>query len=429
MAKHPRELVQVRQDCIVDGDDAAPGAARLRQLARTEATNAAVVDRAVLAARATSSVLGGLGPEETRRHLAAVIGVVAGAFADERALSDQELRVIASLGADRAHQRVPLAAVITGFQTARNELLRALVQSARRTGIDSTVLVDGLIELDSLLIDVERQLVQAHVGTEAELRRTNRDLEAGAVREILLGVPSVPGQLARAGIDPARRYHCLVTDAADPAVIELVEHLLRSAGGAHTAELDGHLAAVVERLPSVADLTGSAGARAVLFVATPAAAIGRLAPLYRLALRARDSARARDLGGLRSLEDMALDTAGAALADLGNVLGEALSGILDPSRAYHRELAMTALAHLENGGSVEESAALLHLHPNTVKYRLGRLAEIDPSFPRSISAGLSLPQRFSWWLKLSAWLAPGPEAAAPPGRVRRYAEGSGVIRR
>jgi hypothetical protein len=375
---------------------------RLRQLARREAGNSALADRALAAARDTSSVLASLDPEETRRHLQAIAGVVVDAYADGRALSDTELRVILSLGADRAHQHVPLDAVIAGFQTARNELVRALVDSARLAGIDSALVVDALIELDTLLIEVEHQLVQAQLSAEAELRRTNRDLEAGVVREVFLGVPQSLSQLARVGVEASRRYHCVVSGADDLPAIEATDQYLSLGADVHTAVLDGYLVALAWRLPpSGADAPD-------LVVATPAAALMQLAPLYRLALRALDSARRRQLHGLQLLEALALDTAGTALADLGSVLAERLNGALDPSRAYNRELVATTLAHLEGGGSIEESAARLHLHPNTVKYRLRRLAELVPSSPRPSGVGLGLPERFSWWLSLSSWSAQVP---------------------
>jgi hypothetical protein len=324
--------------------------------------------------------------------------VVASAYAEGRPLSEPETQVIVSLGADRAHQHVPLAAVIAGFQTARNELVRSLVRSARLAEIDAAVVVDGLIELDTLLIDVEHQLVQAQLSAEGELKRTNRDLEAGMVREVLLGVPLVPAQLARVGIEASRRYHCLVTDAADAAAIEAANDYLSSGTDVHTAVLDGYLAALAWRLPARPQSAPS------LVVAAPPAPLGQLAPLYRLALRARESARRRGLQGFHRLDGLALDTAGAALADLGSALCEDLNRVLDHSRPYHRELVATALAHIEAGGSIDATAARLHLHPNTVKYRLRRLADARP-FPGSAS---SLAEQFSWWLTLTAWSAQVP---------------------
>jgi hypothetical protein len=386
----------------IAGTEAGTDDVRLRQLARREAANWANAERALVAARDASTVLAALDPEETRRHVEAIAAVVARAFADSRPLSEAELQVVLNLGADRAHQHVPLAAVVAGFQTARNELLRALVGSARSAGIGSAVLVDGLIELDALLIDVELGLVQAQLSAEAELRLTNRDLEAGVVRELLLGVTPSPVQVARAGVVPEGRYHCLVTGADDVVTIDATGEYLSTGAGVHTAVLDGCLVALAWSLPPV-----GRGAP-TLVVATPAAPVGQLAPLYRLALRARDSARRRGLGGYHLLEDLALDSAGTALADLGHALAEDLNRALDPSRSYHRELVTTALAHLEGGGSIEETAARLHLHPNTVKYRLRRLAEMRPG-PRGPGGGAGgLSEQFSWWLCLTSWLAQTP---------------------
>jgi DNA-binding PucR family transcriptional regulator len=51
----------------------------------------------------------------------------------------------------------------------------------------------------------------------------------------------------------------------------------------------------------------------------------------------------------------------------------------------HPALLTTATAYLETGGSLEATARALFVHPNTVRYRLGRIAEVtgyDLAHPR-----------------------------------------------
>ena len=46
------------------------------------------------------------------------------------------------------------------------------------------------------------------------------------------------------------------------------------------------------------------------------------------------------------------------------------------ARASHAPLLQTATAYLETGGSLEATARALFVHPNTVRYRLGRIADV-----------------------------------------------------
>ena len=47
-----------------------------------------------------------------------------------------------------------------------------------------------------------------------------------------------------------------------------------------------------------------------------------------------------------------------------------------PARRRHRRLLATATTYLETGGSLEATARALFVHPNTVRYRLGRIGEL-----------------------------------------------------
>jgi hypothetical protein len=69
----------------------------------------------------------------------------------------------------------------------------------------------------------------------------------------------------------------------------------------------------------------------------------------------------------------------------------------------HAPLLDTATAYLENGGSLEASARALFVHPNTVRYRLGRISDVT-------GYDLSTP-REAWAVRIA--LALGRLSAAP----------------
>jgi sugar diacid utilization regulator len=85
---------------------------------------------------------------------------------------------------------------------------------------------------------------------------------------------------------------------------------------------------------------------------------------------------------------------------------EHLAG-LDPADPFHRLLATTALAYLEHGGRADLTAVSLHVHTNTVKHRLRRLAELTGFGAAPPDPGDALADSLRWWCALRAWLAFG----------------------
>jgi DNA-binding PucR family transcriptional regulator len=62
-----------------------------------------------------------------------------------------------------------------------------------------------------------------------------------------------------------------------------------------------------------------------------------------------------------------------------------VDSIVAPLVAAGGELLRTLAAYLEGGGALEACARALYVHPNTVRYRLRRVAEVtgySPSEPR-----------------------------------------------
>lgn len=80
-----------------------------------------------------------------------------------------------------------------------------------------------------------------------------------------------------------------------------------------------------------------------------------------------------------------------------------LLGALDPADDFHRDLVATALAYLDHGQRLDRTADAVHLHPNTVRYRLRRLQELTglPDHP-------TVPETVRWWWALRSWPPASP---------------------
>ncbi|MFD8597571.1 helix-turn-helix domain-containing protein [Kitasatospora sp. NPDC059646] len=356
-----------------------------------------VLAAAVRAARAASELVAALPEREVRRHTRALLDGVRSALQGDGEPGAQALAAAGALGSDRARQGVPVAALLDGFQAGRSHLVESVIAEGRRCGVPADELLDGVTRIDHITIVLARRMVQAHRVAELAAARTAREEHLLMLRQLLHGeaVETLGGPLS-----PAGRYRCVVTAVSDPALAGPWEQALSAAGPGLCGFVDGRLAALTgpePRLPA-------GGPPAVV---APPVAPDALAPLYALARRALRAAEAAGLTGLHRLEDLALLTATPADAELGALLARSLLGSLDRSDPFHRELAATGLCHLAHGGRTDRTAAELHVHPNTVKYRLRRLRELTGGDP--LEGGVE--HTAHWWWALRSWLAPaGPGA-------------------
>ncbi|TDC97758.1 helix-turn-helix domain-containing protein [Actinomadura sp. 7K507] len=353
----------------------------------------AVFEATVRAARSRSELVAALPEEETRRHtralMAGVLDAVRGQGPGEDVLAAAE-----RLGSDRARQGVPVAAFLDGFQAARAHLVRTLVAEGRRVRVPDAALLDGVTRIDEITTALVHRMVHAHRIAELEMARTVREGRVQMLRQLLHG-ESVP---VRAPLDPSGAYHCVVSDVSDPAVAARLEPELLAAGPGLCGLVDGRLAALVARLPDPAP-------GRPLLVAAPPARPAAIAPMYALGRRALRAGTAAGLSGLRELADLALLTATEGEPELGGLLAAALPGGLDPDDPFHVELAETGLAYLDHGGRIEPTAAALHVHGNTVKYRIRRLQELTGRPLLDPSAGAAVSRSANWWWALNRWLA------------------------
>jgi hypothetical protein len=203
-------------------------------------------------------------------------------------------------------------------------------------------------------------------------------------------------------LNPARLYHCLIADLTDPNRAAPLEALIANAGGI-SGFVDGYLCGVSPRLPTVDRLLHE-----VLVVASPPVRLAGLSGAYRACGIALSAARTRGLLGLQTVTGLALASAADAQPQIGSLLAGSLLAKLDPTDAFHRLLAETALAYLEHGKRSDTTAVALHVHPNTVKHRLRRLGELtgfdaDPVPPPQDTLGDTV----RWWWALTVWCNEG----------------------
>ncbi|GAB7106449.1 helix-turn-helix domain-containing protein [Streptomyces phaeofaciens JCM 4814] len=351
----------------------------------------------VRVARSRSPELSRLTEEATRSHVTAMIRAAGPWFATlERSgsVEEQDFTAALLLGADRAVQGVTMTAVLHGVQAALARAAEITVDRCRSAGVPDAVLLSVVLRLQEYGNAVERHVVGGYRAAEHESPRALDAVRTRLLRQALLGeVPPRAEELARAGVraDAAGGHHVL---AALPAR----RRALRSPHVV-TAPLDGQLAGLGPRPPAAGEIDPEA-----LVVVAPAATLPELPALYRLCVRAAGLGREQGLRGLYEVTDLAARIALAEQPLLASLLSRKLLGELDPGNGFHRQLALTALAFLDNGRRLDQTAAALFTHPNTVRYRLGRLRQITSA---SLTDGDTGPlDALHWWWALTSWLHP-----------------------
>nr|WP_296074595.1 PucR family transcriptional regulator [uncultured Actinoplanes sp.] len=343
----------------------------------------------------------------TREQVAALLAAGFAAFRLVHEVQEADFSEAERFGAERAALGVGVAGLLAGVHAGRSRLLEIAITRGREAGIGYDALLQALLRLDRYGTALERHVMDGYRTAERQLNRDDRAARIRFLRGVLLGDAPVPDDLARFGMREDALYHCVVSDAAEPSRVRAMEQAFGRCGGV-LAPVDGRLSGLAARLPA-----GRALDRSVLVVTTPPVPLGAARSAYRLCRTALRAAGA--VTGVRKVADLAGETALAAQPMLAGFLTSDLLAALDRADEFHRRLASTALAYLDHGQRLDRTAAALHLHPNTVRYRLRRLAELT-GFGDS---GEHLPvlETVRWWWALHTWSSAqvtGSGTAGPP---------------
>ena len=231
-------------------------------------------------------------------------------------------------------------------------------------------------------------IVSAHRGAELELAQREHERRATVVREALLGTIAAVVIRAHAeacGIDPTYEY-VAIRAQADPEDRTERERQL----GFHSqltprqglgAIIDDDLAGFL-RHPPAGEIPFAVGVG-------PPRPVERLRESFALASRALATMRAVGLVGTEDLD--ALGVLPAIVAD--PAVGDGLvRRYLEPLASSQAEIDASLRVLFECDMHVERAAERLFVHPNTLRYRIGRFEEITGANLRHTKSALEV-----WW--------------------------------
>jgi hypothetical protein len=360
------------------------------------------------------SVYRELAPELFHRDLLmAVETTVRVARTSPPTLTDAQTAVLEAVGESEARIGVPVDQMLLAWRIGADLLVEHGSAAAPGLGVDSQHLLafvlGALAASDVGMITTAR----AHRRAERARDREAQDRDASFVRAVLFGTGD-PGELRAAaasyGLQPARSYHAVRARAATDGSWHEVQRAVgltaaAKAGRGMSVLVDGDLAGFQSDEPGDAS-PGLAGVG-------PPLPLDRLAESFRLATRALRTAHAFGLAGTHDLAGLGLRAAVVADTDVGEALRRRY---LDPlaESGSGAEIIATLREYLAAGSHVDTAAERLHIHANTLRYRLARFEELTGTHLRGPLTAFEV-----WWAVESAALGADFAASTAHGDLER----------
>lgn len=348
--------------------------ARLPELVRTVMT--ALLDDVAF--------YGELPEEEIAGEITAVVRENLRVFAEvlrgKRLPSPAELEWCAASAVRRAEEGVPLGAVLRAYHVGAREAWRVTVSEADFAEVQEvTELVLGyLAAVFEVVTDAYTEELRSMSSHEQSARHT-------LLTALLAGEPSGDTYLVlavRIGPHPDESDGGVGAAVAARRKLRRVQVELGSV--LSLVDADGGTVLVPEEWPVeefVARLARAAGASLTVGVAH--AAPGEVVAAAQLAREILDVVRITERpAGVYRLSDVLLDYQ----LSRDSAASAALASLLEPLER-NEDLLSTLELHLRNELNRKLTARMLHVHPNTVDYRLRRIAALtglDPAVPSQL---------------------------------------------
>jgi hypothetical protein len=361
----------------------------LDDLAREPARLDAVVDRLVARIRVDVPEYATVSDHALRQGNRRIVSAAVRHLRASRLPDAAELRDITEVGAERARQGIGLTAVLAAYRVSGEEFWKVLSAAAREGGASDGSLLSTVEFVWQWLDFVTVAAAAAHREVEVRSAREDEQRIGDAVRALLTQSGSgAQRHLLQLGLDPAGRFAALRGRmATDVTVSTLRENM--SANGMVVAEANRD---VIGLLTSPDALDPEFGT----FGIGPLGQAANLHVSYLVAGRVLVAALRLGLTGSHRLDTLRLACVAATEQDVTAILA---SRILAPLRAkgrYGKDIWRSVLSYTEHGLRVDDTAAALHVHPNTVRHRLAHFTELtgvnlrDPADLAEI-----------WWLTVS----------------------------
>lgn len=336
-----------------------------------------------------------------------VIEHVLTSIRDKRAPDpDEDLALYREHGHLRAQQGIPIEDMLRAWRIGMDEVR----VRAEQHGASDSVRLEFIERMMAWLHVAMYASASAHREIELELARHDEHHRANLVRAGLFGsvaAGDLIAQVSAYGLDVGARYHAVRARLRPGFSIVDVERLL----GLRVDGRPSGLAALVDGDGVGFAITPPQRASKAVIGVGPAVTLDSLAGSFQLATRALETALARGIDGVVHFEDLRLLPAVLSERDVGERLVDRYVAPVLRKGNSGQALLETIACYLRQDRRADATAAALHLHVNSLRYRLRRFEELT---------GADLKRTddlFEIWWALSRVSMTAPGALQHPSQI------------
>ncbi len=293
------------------------------------------------------------------------------ALRDLRPPTEAELEQAAEIGRERAEQGLTVDAVLHAYRISISSVWSRFGEVARERGADVGSVL-AFSETLWLWADAVMDIVAAaHREVELEQAREEQQRRDAFVLALLTGTLSAAElrrDSATHGLDADRDFIPFRARATGGGALPHRAAVALAGDGGLVISLDRDLAGIAAHAPD-----GIAGAACGL---GPPARLADVAASFAVASRALQTAVAFGQEGAFSLADLSIRPAILADEPLGDAFAARYLEPLDALGRMGAELDTTLRAWFDQEMRIDETARVLHVHPNTLRHRLRRFEEV-----------------------------------------------------
>ena len=328
------------------------------------------------------------------------VGLLLAALRDRRGLTAVELTDFEHTVEERARNGVPVDEYMHAVSIAEQRMWELLWERAPQP-VPEQVKVSAFEIRFANMNEIGRVTTRAHRRIELVTAREDYERRALALRALLRGAQSAEDMrecVLRLGLNIDRPYFVVRAVGLGKLNSDEVQRQLTDGRGhaPHAAFMlwgEQTVGLISERPSRTHGMTAG--------IAGPVL-VGALPRAHEQATLAFDTALALRLEGLCDLPSLGLKSAVQASAEVGHLLRDKYLAPLNASGTLGEELLGTIRVYLETGSRRDVTASHLHIHLNTVGYRLNRFTELTGADFNDLTTLAEL-----WWLFADLDLRPG----------------------
>jgi hypothetical protein len=304
---------------------------------------------------------------------------------------DEDGAVYREAGVMRAEQGVPIGHTLQAWHLYLEVFLDRARELLDDRGDDPTFL--ALVELTMAWAHFGMAtMAQGHEAAQASLLRHAQHRLTSLIRGVLFG-ELTPAEIHTAalaqGIDTAAPHHAIRAQLTDSIQVADIERYLQTPGtpdsrNALIGLIDGDVCGIVRTIPEEPAPTRIGVSRAV--------SLREMESAFREATRVAQTAAAFARPGVQTLASLGVRSAIVGDDEVGDALVRRYVEPLDALGAMRDGMLDTIEQYFRCQSRLEPAARALHVHVNTVKYRLARFEELTGATLREPEVLLE-----AWW--------------------------------